>query len=365
MSRSHSLGSAEQTIRKIDIAQVSLSLQDRLGLAKVKYQNGRLRALNLDQQQDGRMAFLGSDKPSDSSSDVSNSRHETPMTSPPFLASATYSKELPRSARNRHAVTFNSRVMQPMLSAGRKRVRSDSITDRPAKVSRVSWKSSYRLPESSPGFDRHSARRHHRYPPPYISRPATVFEASSPARRGGHSDDGHDPDLPIHSFQNISSMVNSSPPRTPPPKHARLPRSERPMQNDDGADLLLYLANSPTPASIAKGTTHRDFPPSTPPSQHAVLPSLTPTPGGGGVFPNFGTPNQQFNFADFVNVTPSPAQPPWGGRTPGGPSRTPLAIKDTRKRLNFDNLVPPSAESPRQPMKGAGLALQLGEELRP
>ncbi|RMJ25911.1 hypothetical protein PHISP_03205 [Aspergillus sp. HF37] len=92
---------------------------------------------------------------------------------------------------------------------------------------------------------------------------------------------------------------------------------------------------------------------------------MTPTPGGGSSFPNFSTPGQQFNFSDFVNVTPSPAQPPWGGRTPGGPARTPLAARDARKKLNFDNLVPPTGESPRTREKDSGLALQLGGELRP
>ncbi|XHF97686.1 hypothetical protein AWENTII_001271 [Aspergillus wentii] len=250
--------------------------------------------------------------------------------------------------------------MQPMLSASRKRLRSDSFTDHPAKAPRVSWKSSYQLPESSPGFNRHRMNR----PPPFVSQAATIPEFSSPGYRG-HSDDENDPDLPIHSFQNVSSMVGSSPPRTPPPRHARLARNERTLQNEDGADLLLYLANSPTPARISSMAQAREFPPSTPPSQHAVLPSLTPNTGAGGAFPNFGTPGQQFNFADFVNVTPSPAQPAWGGRTPGGPSRTPLASRDARKRLNFDNLVPPSAESPRNRGREAGLALQLGGELRP
>ncbi|KAA8646229.1 hypothetical protein EYZ11_001483 [Aspergillus tanneri] len=348
--------SEKNTIRKIDIAQVSLSLQDRLGLAKVKYQNGRLHASD---QNGNRHISLGSDKPSDSSSEISQSRCETPMTSPP-LRTSTYSKELPRSSRNRHAATFNSKVMQPMLSASRKRLRSDSITDRTVKAPRVSWKSSYQLPESSPGSRRHLANRHHALP--LITETAAIPEVSSPAYHHP-SDDDNDPDLPVHSFQNVSSMVGSSPPRTPPPKHARLSR-DRNLRHEDGADLLLYLANSPTPASVAGKTQTRDFPPSTPPSQHAALPSLTPTPGVGGVFPNFGTPNQQFNFADFVNVTPSPAQPAWGGRTPGGPSRTPLATKD-RRRSNLDNLLPPDADSPKSRVKDSGTVLQLGGVLRP
>ncbi|KAL2842355.1 hypothetical protein BJY01DRAFT_4120 [Aspergillus pseudoustus] len=349
------LSNPEKTIRKIDIAQVSLNLQDRLGLAKVKYQNGRLPS-----RQNGglHISFGSSDKPSDSSSDVSNSRCETPLTSP--LRASSYSKELPRSSRNRHAATFNSRVMQPMLSASRKRVRSDSIADRPEKVSRVSWKSSYQLPESSPAFRRHTSSRHDL---PLITETAPIPELSSPGFHA-QSDDDNDPDLPVHSFQ-VSSVVGSSPPRTPPPKHASLSRKDRNLRHENGADLLLYLANSPTPARIASKTQPQDFPPSTPPSQHAVLPSLTPTPGGGGVFPNFGTPNQQFNFADFVNVTPSPAQPAWGGRTPGGLARTPLASRDIRKRSNFDNLLPPGIESPKVREKGSGAVLQLGGELRP
>ncbi|PYH40428.1 uncharacterized protein BP01DRAFT_419453 [Aspergillus saccharolyticus JOP 1030-1] len=348
---------AERTIRKIDIAQVSLSLQDRLGLAKVKYQNGRLHALD-SSVNGGRQASLGSDKPSDSSSDISHGRSETPLTPPP-LPNSSYSKELPRSSRNKHAATFDSRVMQPMLSASRKRLRSDSITEQTVKAPRVSWKASYQLPESSPGFNRHRGGRHLHLP--FMTEAATIPEYSSPAYPPASEDD-NDPDLPVHSFQAVSSMVGSSP-RTPPPKHARLSRNDRNLRHEDGADLLLYLANSPTPASVSKPQA-REFPPSTPPSQHAVLPSLTPTLGGGGLFNNFGTPNQQFNFADFVNVTPSPAQPAWGGRTPGGPSRTPLANKD-RRRSNLDSLLPPSADSPKIRGKGLGTVLQLGEELRP
>ena len=248
-----------------------------------------------------------------------------------------------------------------MLSAGRKRLRSESTADRPAKMPRVSWKSSHQLPESSPGLTRPAVHRHE--PLPFASEAGTIPELSSPAYHG-HSDDDNDPDLPAHSFQNLSSVVNSSP-RTPPPRNARPQRNDRNWQNEDGADLLLYLANSPTPGNVAGKTQTRDFPPSTPPSQHAALPSLTPTPGGGGLFPNFGTPGQPFNFADFVNVTPSPAQAPWGGRTPGGAARTPLTTKDARKRLNFDNLMPPTGESPKNRGKDSGLALQLGGELRP
>lgn len=321
-----------------------MNLQDRLGLAKLKYQHGRLHGLS-SILQEAKQNLSDNEKPSDSSSDFSRSRCETPFTSPP-LRGATYSKELPRSARNKHAATFDSNAMQPMLTASRKRVRSDSNSERPAKAPRVAWKSAYQLPQSSPGLSRHTTL--HRHQAPFMSE-APIPEMSSPVYQGP-SDEDNDPDLPLHSFQVVSSMVGSSPPRTPPPKHARLPRTEAGQAGDDGADLLLYLANSPTPARVAGGSQHI-FPPSTPPSQHAGLAHL-------------GTPGQQFNFADFVNVTPSPAQPAWGSRTPGNPARTPLTAKDARKRLNFDALVPPSA-SPRMRSKEGGLALQLGGELRP
>lgn len=326
----------------------------------MKYQNGRLHSVR---QANGSFPFLGTDRPIDSSSsEVSRSRYdryETPLTSPP-PQTADMSKELPRSSHNRHAATFNSRVMQPMLSGSRKRLRTDSISERPAKMTRISWKSSHQLPESSPpSFSQHPTYWNSHLP---LMSDSTIPQPSSPPVYNGPSDDEDEPDLPTHSFQNVSSTtMSSSPPRTPPRKHARLPSRS---QNDDGADLLLFLANSPTPARVSgRGQTSSEFPPSTPPSRHTGLPPMTPTPGGGG-FLNFGTPNQPFNFADFVNVTPSPAQPAWGGRTPGGAPRTPLAAKSTRKVLNFDNLVPSSMESAKNRDKEDGL-LQLGEELHP
>lgn len=323
-----------------------MSLQDRLGLAKVKYQQGRLGASDLRD-------LHNLDKPSDSSSEIAYSRYETPLTSSP-PRNATFSHELPRSSRNKHAATFNPEVMQPMLNASRKRVRSNSITDRPAKAPRLSWKASHNLPESSPI---------HARPLQIYSNHPPAFDAPSSAFPGT-SDEENDPQLPVPRAHNASSsMVSSSPPRTPTLRSARLPRPDKDMKNEDGADLLLFLANSPTPARVSSRTQIRDFPPSTPPSQYAALPSMTPTPGG-GLFGNLGTPSQQFNFADFVNVTPSPAQRPWGGRTPGSLSKTPL-LRTARKSLNFDNLVPPDMHSPVGRSKDAGLALQLGEELRP
>ena len=98
--------------------------------------------------------------------------------------------------------------------------------------------------------------------------------------------------------------------------------------------------------------------------------SMMSTPGGGsGPFSGLGlhTPGGNLNFADFLNMTPSPAQV--GGnwmRTPvaGGP--TPLAAREARKRLNFDTLLPPTSNSPTLgglDRKATGLGMDLGGEL--
>ena len=90
------------------------------------------------------------------------------------------------------------------------------------------------------------------------------------------------------------------------------------------------------------------------------------TPGNSlGLFNGaINTPGQNFSFADFCNVTPSPGPAQWGGRTPG-PSKTPGRM--ARRSLNFDTLALPtsSPNMQRKPPTSQGLALQLGEELLP
>ena len=90
------------------------------------------------------------------------------------------------------------------------------------------------------------------------------------------------------------------------------------------------------------------------------------TPGGTNIFTGFSTPGQQFNFADFVNVTPSPAQGAFGSRTPAL-AKTPLVAKEARRRLNFDSLVPPGSSpninSGSRASSNTGLGMELGGEL--
>ena len=94
------------------------------------------------------------------------------------------------------------------------------------------------------------------------------------------------------------------------------------------------------------------------------------TPGGGAPFAGLGlqTPSTNLNFADFLNMSPSPAQTaaPWS-RTPVA-SKTPLSVREARRRLNFDTLVPPASDSPRlsdrsRVGKVEALGIDLGGEL--
>lgn len=102
------------------------------------------------------------------------------------------------------------------------------------------------------------------------------------------------------------------------------------------------------------------------------------TPIGASFMAHFGvpaTPIQNFNLSDFVNITPSPAQVPWVPRTPNtakSPSRvkSSFAVKETRRKLNFEALQPPSGSpnltSPRGSGNGrqvTGLGMELGGEL--
>jgi hypothetical protein len=179
--------------------------------------------------------------------------------------------------------------------------------------------------------------------------------------------------------------LHSSPPRaprTPPPAVARSARlrqsgftaaaAARDGQNgQEDANLLMYLATSPSPARPGSSKP-RMLAPSTPPPKSTPLPSsMMSTPGGGGApYTGFGlaTPSANLNFAEFLNMTPSPAQVgnPWN-RTPAG-GKTPAAAREARRRLNFDNLLPPS-DSPRISMdrprvgKVEGLGMDLGGEL--
>jgi hypothetical protein len=106
---------------------------------------------------------------------------------------------------------------------------------------------------------------------------------------------------------------------------------------EEGADLLLYLAASPSPANPSSRVPRLLDAPSTPPprSTKLALPStMMTTPGGGNpLFPN--TPGPAFDFSDFIHMTPSPAQKPWKTPVALGGGKTPMSV--ARRRLTFDD----------------------------
>lgn len=207
------------------------------------------------------------------------------------------------------------------------------------------WKGSHQLAQSSPIKPRRQQHFTTSTGPDvsFFQTRRLTNELASPSF-ATPSDDDEDL-LPAHSF-NASAVVRaSSPPRTPPMQTRSLNRRTKEgkagKSGEEGADLLLYLAASPSPAvKSSRAQQHLDVP-TTPPQQKGGskgldLPSsMMVTPGGGNLFPS--TPGQGFDFSDFVNISPSPAQKPW--KTPVALStRTPLSV--ARRRLTFDEPMP-------------------------
>ena len=251
--------------------------------------------------------------------------------------------------------TATFKVPDQAYTTSRKRVRSASTNAVDIMAQTSNWKLDNGLAHSSPALSRTDQAGFDTATLPHPHEDSPMFDV--------HSDDEEH----VHSFAHepSSSIISSSPPRTPPPV-----RRLHTTSKESGADLLLYLANSPS-RSPAINVTHISSsskePPSTPPSHHAHLPSsVMNTPGNSlGLFNGaLNTPGQNFSFADFCNVTPSPGPAQWGGHTPGL-AKTPSRL--ARRGLNLDSLAPPtsSPNMQRKPPTSQGLALQLGEELMP
>ncbi|KAJ5292231.1 hypothetical protein N7478_001482 [Penicillium angulare] len=223
--------SAEKTVRKVDIAQVSLKLLLQLGLAKLKYQHDQFHGPSSDLK-DAKQSTPDNEKPFDYSSEFPFSRCGPPFTSPTMQA-ATYSKKLPRSARNKRAVKFDSNALHSMLTASRKLARSYDDSGCLATPPRVSWRSSHQLPESSPGLNCHKTLQRHQAP--FMS-DASIPGMPSPVYQNPYDEKNYlFPSL--HSFQVVGSVAGSSPPRTPPPKHTCLPPPTPPSQHAAKATL--------------------------------------------------------------------------------------------------------------------------------
>ncbi|KAK5107432.1 hypothetical protein LTR62_001293 [Meristemomyces frigidus] len=347
---------AEKVLRRAQVSKMTRALQDRLALANVKIQNGwenmSLEAIEpqLEQRMGRKRPASSNDTISDTASTTS-SRLQSSLASSPLTAPIFSDPYQPRSG----SLYGNSNKKSKAAPPPRRMPTSGPATRsrRPRLASRsASWKSQHSLPESSPI----PQTKHTRFASNTLSHLSFISETStvpdsppSPV----HSEDD-DTDLPVTSFSlNVSTKITASPPQTPPPdrrmrKSHNISWSRTPKNGDDGADLLMFLATSPSPANAAFTRTAVHAP-RTPPTKATPLPSSHMTPGtsGLGFMPGFNPPvtpgTNNFNFADFVNVTPSPAQGAFGSRTPAAGGRTPAAAREARRRLNFDSLLPPSS----------------------
>ncbi len=326
-------------------------LQNRLALAQFKTQRG-WEDLTLDtieprlEEEIRRKRLSDGDVLSDSSSSASDLPYPTRMLmssplKPPLFSDAIGSSNGSSGHRKR---TYNASAFDLASSSPTKRLRSSPASHKAFASSsgHAAWRDHHQLAQSSPI----KPRRHQHFTTsvgPDLSffagsRRMNDVLASSNFAAPPDDDDDHDL-LPVHSFD--QSNVRSSPPSTPPMRNRGLNRGGRDRPSDggtksgeEGVGLLLYLASSPSPANPPMRT--RMEPPSTPPQKNGLaLPSsMMTTPGGGNMFPN--TPGQGFDFSDFVNITPSPAQKPWKTPVALG-AKTPLSV--ARRRLTFDEPI--------------------------
>ena len=343
------------------------ALQDRLALANVKIRNGweNMSLDVIEPQVEERLRrkrpASSNDTISDTASTTSSRLHSSSGLGSSPLTAPVFSDEFQRSGSSHVNKRMKPSDMQKDPSSGAGSGRRNRVASMRRSRDRT-------VPQSSPI----SHTKHARLPSNNMTQLSFISEGSTipddpPSPEFSEEDDD---DLPVHSFSlNASTRITSSPPQTPPPdrrmrKTNNVSWSRTPKTGEEGADLLLYLATSPSPANgrVAKTIVQA---PSTPPHKSTPLPSSHMTPGMGGAgFLGFGpnTPGTNFNFSDFVNITPSPAQNPWSQTPVAG--RTPAAAREARRKLNFDNLMPPTT-SPvltRIP-RSDGLGMELGGEL--
>ncbi|KAF9701477.1 hypothetical protein EKO04_000692 [Ascochyta lentis] len=381
---------ASKVLRRAQVSKMTRTLQNRLALANVKIKNG-WESLSIDAIEPVIDVELKRKRPGSSNeamsdaSSVSDRFYKPSVLDSSPLAAPIFSDDVRRSATR--SVSSGSQHKRPRYDKPLSRYPASSNHTRnkvvrSATSASSSWKNSFQLPESSPVYHRRHARFGRTHVPSlsFVSETSTIpDEPRSPLLS-----EEDDEDLPITSFQVNKSYFRSSPiraraPRTPPPDVARSARlrqrgftaagaAREGKNGDEDATLLMYLATSPTPVRVGDAK-HLMQAPSTPPSRTTPLPSsMMSTPGGSGqAYGGFGvatTPNN-LNFAEFLNMTPSPAQAQFGSswnRTPVT-GKTPAAVREARRRINFDNLVPPTGDGPRIVTKVEGLGMDLGGEL--
>lgn len=341
---------ADKVLKRVEVSKIARRLQGRLALAHFKTKHG-WEDLTLDtiepkiDEEMRRRRNMDGDVLSDSSSSTSELPYyptrtlmSSPLKAPLFSDALGSSNGLSTGGHRKRTYMASFDVT---MSSPTKRFRSSPTSHKSFNLDQGSWKAHRQLIQSSPIKPRR--QQHFRTSNgPDVSlfqgsrRPSV--DLTSPNFMAPPSDD-EDDYLPVHSFQ-VNHHRRASPPRTPPMRNRSLSRRNKEKMggdsnktNEEGADLLLYLATSPS--SAVPSTRTRMEPPSTPPLKKTelVLPSsMMTTPGGGNLWPQ--TPGQPFDFSDFVNITPSPAQKTWKTPIAVATQKTPVTV--ARRRLTFD-----------------------------
>ncbi|KAI0157082.1 hypothetical protein GGR52DRAFT_189280 [Hypoxylon sp. FL1284] len=337
---------ADKVLKRVEVSKIARKLQGRLALAQFKTKHG-WEDLTLDkieprvEEEKRRKRLIEGDTMSDSSSNTSELPYpssRTLMSSPlkaPLFSDAVGSSNGSTGHRKR---TYNMASFDATMSSPTKRYRTSPTPHK--SMSHTSLRGQRHLAQSSPIKPRRQQHFTTSTGPDvsfFQSSRRPSIDLASPNFAAFSDDD--DELLPMHSF--AANHSQASPPSTPPMRNRAINRRSKDQSTDgeqktgeEGAGLLLYLAQSPSPA--VRSTKTRMDPPSTPPPKKdlALPSSMMTTPGGSNLIPT--TPGQLFDMSDFVNITPSPAQKPWKTplslRTPT--ARTPMSV--TRRRLTFD-----------------------------
>ncbi|PHH60591.1 hypothetical protein CDD82_2260 [Ophiocordyceps australis] len=320
----------DSILKRAKVAKMARQLKDRLALAQFKAQHGweDLPFETIEprvQEEIKRKRMLDGDFISDTSSTASDPPYPTRalMSSPlkpPIFSDAVGSSNGSSGHRKRSWTSYTNHP----ASSPSKRFCASPTAHRPLS-NHATWKG---LTQSSPTKPRRMAH--------FTTSDGPDVSFSQNRRI---MDDEESSGLHLHSFP--VKKRHASPPRTPPMQTRHLsafPRIDNAnppggvKSGEEGADLLLFLASSPS-SFADKGTRGRMEGPVTPTpkgtSKLDLPSSMMNTPGGSNPFLN--TPGPGYEISDFIHATPSPNQKAW--RTPTH-ARTPLSVN--RRRLTFE-----------------------------
>ncbi|KAK8069308.1 nrm1-like protein [Apiospora phragmitis] len=305
--------------------QIARRLQGRLALAHFKTKHGwedlTLDTLEPKLDEERRKRTYDGDVLSDSSSSTSELPYPTRtlMSSPlkaPLFSDAIGSSN--GSTGHRKRTYMASFDMDMALSSPAKRYRSSPTAHKSFHVGQNNWKSHRQLIQSSPIKPR---RQQH-----FTTSTGPNVSFFQGARRISV-------DLASPNFAAPPRMTRRTSSRLTP-SSSNLTIRHRRERRLCATDLSMAEIRIGTRRTITKAARRNGTTVYTSPKKDLALPSsMMTTPGGGNLFP--ATPGQPFDFADFVNITPSPAQKPW--KTPiGGISSAKTPVSITRRRLTFD-----------------------------